>query len=392
MTHLSFSSAGGAGMVASRLATAQRSLGWDASLLTASVSDLASTPWAHPALTVSAAVDEYVLKAPGFPSLFSEVRDRNSVLDTESLAAEIIHLHWINGTLDLGKATFLRDTPVFWTLHDMNPFTGGCHHSFGCQGFTQACEECPAVRSFAQALPPHRLRHKIEHYETWPRLHLVTPSAWLASEAAKSSAFPDTPITIIPNPLDSLFFAQEDEPSEIADAIPHDNTVLIVVAANLDDPIKNVTQAVAAFLEARNLDSTLTLVLVGKGGESYKTTPGVILTGSLPSQSLISLFDRADAILIPSLAENSPSVAFEAASRGVPAIVSGGGGLPDVVNSLGFGVVCDTEAEWSQALNPLELRKNSSRRRRESLRRTARELVEPAAVARRYLELYEAAL
>lgn len=379
-------------MVASRLANAQRLLGWDASLLTASESDLASSPWAHPRLTVSAAIDEYVLKAPGFPSLFSEVRDRNSVLDTESLSAEIIHLHWINGTLDLAKATSLRDTPVFWTLHDMNPFTGGCHHSFGCQGFTRACEECPAVRSFAQALPPHRLRHKREHYETWPRLHLVTPSGWLANEAARSSAFPDTPITVIPNPLDSLFFELEQEPSEIADAIPHDNTVLIVVAANLDDPIKNVTEAVAAFLEARNQDLTLTLVLVGKGGENYKTTPGVILTGSLSPQRLIPLFDRANAILIPSVAENSPSVAFEAASRGVPAIVSRGGGLPDVVNSLGSGVVCDTGADWSQALNPVELRKNSSRSRRESLKTIARELVEPGAVARRYLELYEAAL
>lgn len=392
MAHLSFSSAGGAGVVATRLANAQRLRGWDATLHTASSSDLASEPFAHPVLTISAALDEYVIKKSGFPSLFSEIRGRNAVLDTTGLSADVFHLHWVSGTLDLAKASFLKNSPVIWTLHDMNPFTGGCHHSFGCEGFIASCEECPAVRSFATKLPPARLSQKIDHYKTWRNLRVVAPSAWMAKEAARSSAFHETPVIVIPNPIDPLFFQPSPNSSGIEASIPDDNTVVILVAANLDDPIKNVKRALGAFQAAREHASSLSLVLVGRGGAAYSDVPGVILTGSLTTGELISLLDRADALLIPSVAENAPSVAFEAASRGVIPIVSPGGGLPEIISTLGFGVVCETDADWHEALKSEGLRAKSSMRARAQLIQRARELVDPATVASRYVELYEADL
>ena len=392
MAHLSFSSAGGAGVVATRLANAQRLRGWDAALHTASSSDIASEPFAHPALTISAAVDEYVIKKSGFPSLFSEIRERNAVLDATGLSADVFHLHWVSGTLDLAKASFLKNSPVIWTLHDMNPFTGGCHHSFGCEGFTASCEECPAVRSFATRLPPARLSQKIDDYSTWRKLRVVTPSAWLAQEAARSSAFHETPMTVIPNPIDPLFFQTSPNSSGIEMSIPEDNTVVMCVAANLDDPIKNVKGALRVFEAARQRDSSLSLVLVGSGGAAYNGVPGVILAGSLTTQELIPLLDRADALLITSLAENAPSVAFEAASRGVVPIVSSGGGLPEIVSTLGFGVVCETDRDWHAALSPQGLRAKLSKPARAQLKKRARDLVEPGTIASRYIELYGAEL
>jgi hypothetical protein len=146
VTHLSYSSAGGAGIVATRLSSAQKSLGWSAELLTGSASDLRAAPLEHPSVTLSAAVDEYLIKKPGFPSLFSSTRDQQHSLPQGLPPSDIYHLHWTNGLLNLGRASALRKTPVFWTLHDMNPFTGGCHHSFDCEGYTTDCSGCPAVR------------------------------------------------------------------------------------------------------------------------------------------------------------------------------------------------------------------------------------------------------
>ena len=60
--------------------------------------------------------------------------------------ADIIHLHWINegylslnSLLELGKL----NKPIFWTLHDMWAFTGGCHYSAGCQKYLDSCGQCP---------------------------------------------------------------------------------------------------------------------------------------------------------------------------------------------------------------------------------------------------------
>ena len=51
--------------------------------------------------------------------------------------ADIIHLHWV--THFLNYPTFFNrvQKPIVWTLHDMNPFSGGYHYSngFDFEGF-----------------------------------------------------------------------------------------------------------------------------------------------------------------------------------------------------------------------------------------------------------------
>ena len=62
--------------------------------------------------------------------------------------ADIINLHWVAGTLDYPNAPWpLRDKKIFWTLHDMNPFTGGCHYSAGCEKYKESCGACPQLGS-----------------------------------------------------------------------------------------------------------------------------------------------------------------------------------------------------------------------------------------------------
>ena len=43
-----------------------------------------------------------------------------------------------------------RELPIVWTLHDMNPFTGGCHYSGDCGKFRESCGACPELQSTIQ--------------------------------------------------------------------------------------------------------------------------------------------------------------------------------------------------------------------------------------------------
>lgn len=392
VTHLSYSSAGGAGIVATRLSSAQKSLGWSAELLTGSASDLRSAPLEHPSVTLSAAVDEYLIKKPGFPSLFSSTRDQRHTVPEGLPPSDIYHLHWTNGLLNFGKATALRHNPVFWTLHDMNPFTGGCHHSFDCEGYTTDCSGCPAVRPLFQNKPPLTLQRKTSLYTTWPTLHVVTPSNWLAQKARSSTALSGVPVSVIPNPIDPRFFSEPAEPEKTPSLFPKDHVVVAVVAAQLDDPIKNVTWALEALEKARLSRKNISLVLVGSGGQGFSTVPGVTLTGPLDTDSLIRVLDHADAIVIPSLAENSPSVAYEAASRGVVPVVRRAGGLPEVVENLGVGHTVDSVDELAALLASSERFAKTPVAIRRKLAETAKSMTDPGRVAQAYVELYEAAL
>ena len=57
----------------------------------------------------------------------------------ETINPDVIHLHWINGGF-LDISTIAKfNKPVFWTLHDIWPLTGGCHYSGECNKYENEC-------------------------------------------------------------------------------------------------------------------------------------------------------------------------------------------------------------------------------------------------------------
>src|SRR5690606_25721846 len=64
--------------------------------------------------------------------------------------ADIIHLHWINqGMLsirEIGKIV-ASGKKIVWTMHDMWPFTGICHHAGLCDHFKNGCGLCPYLNT-----------------------------------------------------------------------------------------------------------------------------------------------------------------------------------------------------------------------------------------------------
>ncbi|QVK23663.1 hypothetical protein KHX94_02775 [Shewanella dokdonensis] len=61
--------------------------------------------------------------------------------------ADIIHLHWINGSMIDIKDLHKLDKPIVWTMRDMWPFTGGCHYAIKCDGYKDYCCYCPQLQS-----------------------------------------------------------------------------------------------------------------------------------------------------------------------------------------------------------------------------------------------------
>ena len=62
--------------------------------------------------------------------------------------ADVIHLHWINqGMLSLQniRKILTSGKPVVWTMHDMWPCTGICHHARECNRYQEECHHCPYI-------------------------------------------------------------------------------------------------------------------------------------------------------------------------------------------------------------------------------------------------------
>jgi len=373
--------------VAVRLSAALSQLGWDSRVSSAMESDLRANPFQLPLHTLGAAVDNVLVTAPGFPSLVSLVRDSRNADLAISPDADVFHLHWVNGVTPHNRFAFPPNASIVWTLHDMNPFTGACHHSFGCEAFARDCAQCPAVRRIFQPAVERNLQIKKQNVAGWPSLSVVSPSTWLANLAGTSSLFKDRDISVIANPLDGAFFAPK--PAQTADTRKARSHVFAVVASNLDDPIKDVAFAVESFTGARIQHPQIRLLLVGQGGQQFAGIPGVELRGAVSTTELIVLLDETGFLVIPSKAENSPSVAYEAASRGVVPLVRNTGGLPEVVERLREGHLFEDVRDLKNLLSSLANDPPLSSARQKTLMSRVRALSHPETVARHYMELYE---
>jgi len=391
ITHVSFSRAGGAGSVARVLSDEQRRRGQDSQLVSVITSDLRKSPLSTPLHTMAAGIDEYIVKAADFSSPISVLRDQVNGLRIRDIAGvDIIHLHGINGAMRLEDLHSVpKHTRVVWTLHDMNPFTGACHYSLGCEGFKRSCSECPAVKSVFYKRVSDLLTTKKEAVAKVPNLSVVSPSRWLAEEAKHSTVFASQSISVIPNPIDPIFF-EENIASGSASAKTDKTSSLriIVVAKNLSDPVKQVDTAVRAFNSAFPHKVNATLTLVGSGGKEFEGE-GVTLTGPLAKSDLAQAFAQSDVLIVPSKGENAPLVIGEAAASGCLPLVASVGGMGEMVSALQHGSVFEHTEELIHHLTALrQVSVATKRQLRAAIRRNAVLLYSPSAAATEYDKVY----
>jgi glycosyltransferase involved in cell wall biosynthesis len=101
------------------------------------------------------------------------------------------------------------------------------------------------------------------------------------------------------------------------------------------------------------------LVVAGDGPERAllrNAAPTVDCRGTLPAAEIPSLLSRARALLLPSLSfEGAPRVVLEAYASGVPVLASRLGGLPELIEDGGSGMlVCPRDlAAWAAAVERL---------------------------------------
>jgi len=387
ITHVSFSSAGGTGSVARILSDEQRRRGQDSQLVSVITSDLRKSPLSAPLHTMAAGIDEYIVKAADFSSPISVLRDQVNGLGMSDLArADIIHLHGINGAMRLEELHSVpKHTRVVWTLHDMNPFTGACHYSLGCEGFKSSCSRCPAVKSVFYKRVSDLLTTKKEAVAKVPNLSVVSPSRWLAEEAKHSMVFASHSISVIPNPIDPIFLGEN---SASAKTDETSSSRIIVVAKNLSDPVKQVGTAVRAFHSAFPHKGNATLTLVGSGGKEFEGE-GVTLTGPLAKSDLAQAFAQSDVLIVPSKGENAPLVIGEAAASGCLPLVASVGGMGEMVSALQHGSVFEHTEELIHHLTALrQVSVATKRQLRAAIRRNAVLLYSPSAAATEYDKVY----
>jgi glycosyltransferase involved in cell wall biosynthesis len=318
--------------------------------------------------------------------------------------SDILNLHWIAGFIDY-KDFFRqipRNLPVVWTLHDMNPFTGGCHFDGGCGKFSDRCGACPQLDSSEpDDFSAQVWIRKKEAFASSGgnvganHMQIVAPSRWLAAAAKKSSLFGHLPITVIPYGLEIDRFQPRDRNSaRQLFEIPPEAKVVLFVADWASEKRKGLDLLLEAIKGLRDIPDLYVLAIGRNVSAREFGVPSKTIDYLRDDLTLSLAYSAADVFVVPSLEDNLPLTALEALACGIPTIAFSAGGMPDVVRDGATGTLVpagDVQALRSAIASLLGDPQRRARMAEES-RRVAVQEYELDVQARRYVELYESIL
>jgi len=255
-----------------------------------------------------------------------------------SISPEIIHLHWICGSMLRIEELQQIKKPIIWTLHDMWAFTGGCHYSDGCVHFQQSCGNCPQLnRSSKNDLSRSIFMRKKKAWEGLD-ITLITPSNWLAEYAKKSCLFGRHRVEVIHNGLDLNLFKPINKTTvrEIWNFPINKKLILFGAMRATSDHKKGFDLLYDGIKQLTNKWSGKAELIVF-GASEPESPPDfglpVHYLGCLHDEvSLSLLYAAADVMIVPSRQDNLPNTVVESLACGTPVVAFDIGGMPDMIN------------------------------------------------------------
>jgi len=255
-----------------------------------------------------------------------------------SLYSDIINLHWVCGGCLQIEAIAKLGKPLVWTLHDMWPFTGGCHYSQGCDRYTKSCGACPQLHSGKNwDLSRWVWQRKANAWKDLD-LTIVTPSSWLAECARNSSMFRNLRVEIIPNGLDTQKYKPIDR--QVARELlnlPQDKYLVLFGAMNATSDLRkgfHLLQPALKKLSNLEWQDKIELVVFGASKLKLEFELGfrVHWLGRLYDDvSLAIVYSAADVMLVPSTQEAFGQTASESLACGTPVVTFNATGVKDIV-------------------------------------------------------------
>lgn len=330
--------------------------------------------------------------------------------DKFSEEVDVLCFHLITSFLNIKTIRNLYNyyqRPLVWVLMDLEPLTGGCHYSFGCDGFTRQCGTCPLLRtSFRKDRSQVVWKRKYNYLKDLP-ITFVAPTSWLKAKVYESSLFKNHRVEIIPLAIDiENFRPVEKQIARQKMSLPLDKKLIFIGAASLEDPRKGMSylrealQQLSLMIDAS--DSILKrediLLVIASRPSEEKFCKSLPIPnqhiGYLKEPSQLALmYQSADLFVCPSIEDAGPMMIPESMLCGTPVVAFNTGGAPDLIETMktGYLAAYKDSSDLAQGIYSLLAADNIS-----AIQTAAYEVAlkqhSPARVAERYLALYDSLL
>ena len=255
----------------------------------------------------------------------------------DKVKPDVIHLHNIHGHYVNIKMLFEYITkhsiPVVWTLHDCWAFTGHCPHFdyVGCEKWKTGCHHCsqkkgyPCSWFFDRSKRGYKDKKKL--FTSVEKMHIVTPSKWLA-DLTKESFLGKYPVTIIHNGIDVDAFKYTE--SDLRKTLGLEDKFLIMgIVSNF-----NSTKGGQYFLELSKMLKEDEQILLVSVEENTDFLPANItaLGRTENARELAKYYSAADVFVNPTLQDTFSMINLEALACSTPVVTFKTGGSMESLN------------------------------------------------------------
>jgi len=252
-------------------------------------------------------------------------------------AADIVHLHWINGLVSMRTLRKVKK-PIVWTIRDMWPLTGGCHYAMNCDKYRVGCGNCPQLGSqYKYDLSYFIIANKRKNLSK--KIQIVGISEWLSSCAKVSYLYRDFKIETIFNNIDTnQFFPVPKANARDILGLPSNKKIILVGANSVTDFYKGYDLFIKS-IELLDV-SDIHVVIFGNTDVAAlaQITASVTNLGHL--SDIISLrlaYSAADVFVAPSRQEAFGKTLVEAMACGTPVVCFDATGPKDIVTHHATG-------------------------------------------------------
>ena len=315
--------------------------------------------------------------------------------------ADIIHLHWVNqGMLSLKdlKKILQSGKPIVWTMHDMWPCTGICHHARECDKYHKECHHCPYLYNGGakKDLSHQTFKKKKELYQLSP-ITFITCSQWLKERAGQSALLEQHPIVHIPNPIKTNLFTPRNKVEARQKCnLPTDKKLILFGSVKITDKRKGIDYFIESckILAEKHpeLVNNLGVAVYGKESEQLKSlVPFQVYALDYISneKELVNVYNAVDLFVTPSLEENLPNTIMEAMACGIPCVGFNVGGIPEMIDHLHNGYVADYKSaeDFANGIH-WTLSESEYQSLSEEARRKVTSSYSESTIAKKYIEVY----